>query len=178
MGCAAFLLPVLALILPVLARQEGWEPTQVGLVYGISAVGTTAVAVGVLMTGVLNRPGIAGCGGLVAAAAGVLGLAVLPGLPLSLASGALIGIGTGLFSTHIGPLVLGGTPQTHIGRVQAIVAMAQSVPLLVTNFALGSLAQFAGAKVSLVLCSFALSTIAAVALSSMHLRKALRLGSG
>lgn len=173
-GCAAFLLPVLSLVLPVLARQAGWEPTQVGLVYGVSALGTAIVAVGVLITGGFSRPGLAGCGGLALAATGVLGLALVHDLPLILASGVVVGMGTGLFSTHIGPLVLGRTPETHIGRIQSIVAMAQVVPLLATNLMLGSLAQFAGAKASLVLCSVVLLVIAAVALSSMQLRKSLR----
>ncbi len=172
-GCAAFLLPVLSLVLPVLARQAGWEPTQVGLVYGISALGTAIVAAGVLITGGFSRPGLAGCGGLALAAAGVLGLALVHDLPLTLVSGAVVGIGTGLFSTHIGPLVLGRTPETHIGRIQSIVAMAQVVPLLVTNLMLGSLAQFAGAKASLVLCSVVLFVIAAVALRSAQLRTSL-----
>lgn len=173
-GCAAFLLPVLSLILPVLARQAGWEPTQVGLVYGISAMGSVAVAIGVMITGGLSRPGLAGCGGLALAAIGILGLAELHDLPWMLTSGALIGAGTGLFSTHVGPLVLGRTPETHIGRVQAVVAMAQIVPLLLTNFALGSFAQWAGAKSALVLCSAALAVVAATALSSKQLRGAHR----
>lgn len=173
-GCAAFLLPVLSLVLPVLARQAGWEPTQVGLVYGISAMGSVAVAIGVLITGGFSQPGLAGCGGLVVAAIGILGLAVLRDLPWMLASGVLIGVGTGLFSTHVGPLVLGRTPETHIGRVQAVVAMAQIVPLLLTNFGLGSFAQWAGAKSALVLCSVALSVVAATALGSKQLRGAHR----
>lgn len=176
MGCAAFLLPVVSLLLPVLARQHGWEPTSVGLVFGVSAGCTAAVAIWVLVSGGLARPGIAGACGLAAAALGILGLAVFPGQGPLLASGALIGFGTGLFSTHIGPLLLGRTPPTHLGRVQAVVALAQSVPLLLSNFALGSLAQFAGAKVSLGVCAAALTGSAALALGSKQLRAARRPG--
>lgn len=176
MGCAAFLLPVVSLLLPVLARQHGWEPTRVGLVFGVSAGCTAAVAIWVMVSGGLVRPGIAGACGLAAAALGVFGLAVFPGQGPLLASGALIGFGTGLFSTHIGPLLLGGTPPTHLGRVQAVVALAQSVPLLLSNFALGLLAQFAGAKVSLSVCAAALIGIATLALGSGQLRGSRRPG--
>lgn len=176
-GSAAFLLPVLAPLLPVLARQEGWSPTGAGLVAGVSGAGTAVVALAVVFTGGLPRPGVAGCGGLLTAAAGVLGLGIFSEPLPTMVSGALIGVGAGLFSTHLGPLVLGRTPDTHLGRVQAVVAVAQSLPLLFTNVALGALAQAAGAKVTLFLCATALTAIAAAAIRSPHLRSARRPGS-
>lgn len=176
-GSAAFLLPVLAPLLPVLARQEGWSPTGAGLVVGVSGAGTAVVALAVVFTGGLPRPGLAGCAGLATAGLGVFGLGIFSEPLPSMISGAFIGVGAGLFSTHLGPLVLGRTPDTHLGRVQAVVAMAQSLPLLFTNVALGALAQAAGAKVALFLCATALGVIAAVAIRSPHLRAARRLGS-
>lgn len=173
-GSAAFLLPVLSLLLPVLARQSGWEPIVVGLVYGLSAASAAAVAISVLVTGGLSRPGIAGASGLALAAVGVFALAVAPNLATTITAGVVVGLGTGLFSTHIGPLILGRTPDTHIGRVQSVVAMAQIVPLLVTNFSFGALAQFAGAKTTLVLGSVSLFAVAAIALRSKQLRQAER----
>jgi MFS family permease len=176
-GCSAFLLPVLVPLLPVLARQSGWEATQVGLVVGVSALSTAAVAVWVVVTGGLSKPGLAGCGGIICAALGVLGLALSPGLVTSVVSGALIGLGTGLFTTHLGPLVLGSTPRTHLGRIQALVAIAQSLPLLITNVFLGAMAQAVGAGPTLILCGVALITIAVAALGSKELRNARRLGT-
>ena len=173
-GCAAFLLPVLSLILPVLARQQGWEATHVGLIYGVSTAFTAIIAMWVLLTGGFTRPGLAGCGGLGIAAVGILGLAILPGQALLVTSGALVGLGVGLFSTHIGPLLLGGTPLTHLGRIQAVVAMAQSLPLLVSNFLLGSLAQFTSARVALVICSVMLVLTAILAARSTQLRSSRR----
>lgn len=173
-GCAAFLLPVLSLLLPVLARQQGWEPTQVGFIYGVSTGFTTIAAVWVLITGGFMRPGIAGCCGLVVAAMGIIGLAVLSGYMVLLVAGAFVGLGIGLFSTHVGPLLLGSTPATHLGRVQAVVAMAQSLPLLISNFMLGALAQFTNAQVALTLCAIALMGTACYAMGSPRLRHSRR----
>ncbi|MCU1633805.1 MAG: transporter [Micrococcaceae bacterium] len=176
-GCAAFLLPVLAPLLPVLARQNEWAATDVGLVVGVSALCTAAIAIWVVATGGLSRPGLAGCGGILCAALGVLGLALSPSLVGSVTSGALIGVGTGLFSTHVGPLVLGSTPRTHLGRIQALVAITQSLPLLITNVSLGAVAQAVGAAPTLILCAVALTITAITALRSKDLRNARRPGT-
>lgn len=173
-GCAAFLLPVLSLLLPVLARQQGWEPTQVGIIYGISTGFTAIVAVWVLITGGFTRLGLTGCCGLAVAAVGILGLAMLPAHVALFGAGALVGLGMGLFSTHIGPLLLGSTPATHLGRVQAVVAMAQSLPLLISNFLLGALAQVTNAQLALALCAIALVLTAGYAMGSSQLRNSQR----
>lgn len=175
-GTAAFLLPVIVPLVPVLARQLGWAPTHAGLIAGAAGIATAIVAIGVIALGGFSRPGLAGCGGLAISATGILGLAILPSFGWSIGSGALVGLGTGLFSTHIGPLVLGRTPTTHLARIQAVVALAQSLPLLVTNFVLGSLAQAAGARTSLLVCAGALLAIVAMAMTSPQLRAAQRSG--
>lgn len=175
-GTAAFLLPVIVPLLPVLARQQGWAPTHAGFVAGAAGIATATVAITVLFRGGLPRPGLAGCGGLAVAAVGILALALQPFYAGTIVAGALVGMGTGLFSTHIGPLVLGKTPPSHLARVQAVVALAQSLPLLVTNFALGSLAQVTTASTALVLSALALVVIVGVALTSPQLRAARRPG--
>jgi hypothetical protein len=53
------------------------------------------------------------------------------------ACSAIAGLGTGLFSTRIGPLVLRSAPEEFTSRMQAINVLAQALPLLATNNLLG-----------------------------------------
>jgi hypothetical protein len=62
------------------------------------------------------------------------------------ASTVVIGLGAGGFASSIGPLVLGSAPREYAARVQALAALAQVLPVLVTNAVLGYLADLAGAR--------------------------------
>jgi MFS family permease len=152
-GAAAFLLPVAALLTPLLALDRGWDAGTGGALAGAIALGTVVVAVTVTATGTLPRPGVAAAAGLAVAASGVLALAATPAVRGSLVAAAVIGIGSGLFSTHVGPLVLAGSPATHLARVQSVLILAQSVPLLLTNNALGVLDDRFDTSVVLTVCS-------------------------
>jgi hypothetical protein len=156
-AAAAFLLPVSGLLVPLLARQRQWPATAGGAVAGALAVGTAVVATTVLVRGAARRPGAAAILGLLVAAGAVAALAVAPGVPVAIGAGLVAGVGTGLFSAHVAPLVLGAAPDTHLGRVQAVLVIVQSVPLLVTNNVLGGLADAGSASVVLLMCAGALS---------------------
>jgi len=155
-AAAAFLLPVSGLLVPLLARQRQWPAAAGGAVAGALAMGTAVVAVTVLVRGAARRPGAAAITGLMIAAGAVAALAVAPGVPAALGAGLVAGMGTGLFSAHIAPLVLGAAPGTHLARIQAVLVLVQSVPLLITNNLLGGLADAGSASVVLVICAAAL----------------------
>jgi hypothetical protein len=159
---AAFLLPVAGLLIPLLANSREWSASSAGTLTGAIALGTVTVAVTVTAAGALPRPGIAAAAGLALAAAGVLALAISPVIWTAISAAAVIGLGSGLFSTHVGPLILAGAPATHLARVQSVLILAQSVPLLLTNNVFGALNDRFGTTTVMAACA-ALLLVTAVA---------------
>jgi hypothetical protein len=170
---AGFLLPVSGLFIPLLATQRHWNAGTGGVLAGTIALGIVAVAVTVAAAGAVPRPGLAAAGGLALAAAAVLGLAFFAHTTVAaIAAAAVVGLGSGLFTAHIGPLILGGTPRTHLARVQSVLVLAQSLPLLVTNNVLGSLNDLFDVDVALAVCAAFLLLAAVLGVRSPALRAA------
>ncbi|WP_433721188.1 MFS transporter [Actinoplanes sp. CA-051413] len=161
-AAAASLLPVSGLLVPLLARQRHWPAAAGGAVVGAVALGTAVVASIVLARGAARRPGAAAITGLLIAAGAVAALAVAPGVAVAIGAGLVVGVGAGLFSAHIAPLVLGAAPATHLARIQAVLVLVQSVPLLVTTNVLGGLADAGSVSVVLLVCASALGLAATV----------------
>ncbi|WP_309133440.1 MFS transporter [Cellulomonas sp.] len=143
---AALILPVASLLVPLLGRASGWGPGPTGAVAGAVGVGALCAA---LLAARRPRAGF-GAGtlplaaGLTASAAGVLVLAVAPvlgGPGAAVVGGLVLGFGNGAFAARLAPAVLGSAPRTHLARVQAVVGLAQLVPVLVSTAALGALAE-------------------------------------
>ncbi|MDY0811719.1 MFS transporter [Kitasatospora purpeofusca] len=176
-AAAGSVLPVVALLGPLLARAAGWGVGAAGLVAGAQGAGVLAVAVLLARrgTGAGRPPHGAGTGaaaGLCAAAAGIALLAAAP-VPAVAALGALLtGAGSGLFAGRLGPLVLGAAPDTHLSRVQALLTLVQSAALVLSTGALGLLADTAGPRVPIALCALAAGAAGALALASPVLRRA------
>jgi MFS family permease len=173
---AGFLLPVSGLLLPVLGHQRGWSGGLVGLVVGALTLCTAAVALVIILRGAFPRPGLVTVAGIWIAATGVIGLTVATSPCWAIVAGAVVGVGNGLFTTHIAPLILGNSPPTHLARVQAVVVLAQSLPLLVTNNLLGSLSDSFGATSVLGGCAAVLAMSGLAAVSSPTLRRATLAG--
>jgi hypothetical protein len=127
---AGLLMPLDALLFPLLARSHGWNAA--------TAVGV--IAVRILMRGAFPRPGIFAGVGLLVAAGGLLGLSTLDPLPLTFAAGMLSGIGVGTFTGHVLPLLMNSVDREFQSRLQSIVVLCQSIALVVMNPVLGSLA--------------------------------------
>ncbi|MDG4797909.1 MFS transporter [Micromonospora sp. WMMD1082] len=177
---AGFLLPVSSLLVPLLARERAWSPQATGAVVAAVALGTAAVAVTVVVRGALSRPGVVAAAGLLVAAIGVALLAagdsawsvpVAGGVPLAAAgAGVVVGAGSGLFATHVGPLILAAAPVTHLARVQSVLVLVQSLPLLATTNLLGLLAETTHPPAVLYACAAVLATTALTTLTSATLR--------
>nr|MDT0660359.1 MFS transporter [Micromonospora sp. DSM 115978] len=167
---AGFLLPVPSLLVPLLARDRDWSAPFAGVLLGAVALGTTAVALAVTARGALPRAERVAAVGLLIAAAGVGALAVPGPRAATVAAGVLVGVGSGLFATHIGPLLLGRAPDSHLARVQAVVILVQNVPLLATNPVLGHLAGATTAATALTLCATVLAGAAFAGLRTPALR--------
>ncbi|MFF9642642.1 MFS transporter [Kitasatospora aureofaciens] len=174
-AAAGALLPVVSLLGPLLARAHGWAVGTAGLVAGGQAVGVLAVAALVAWRGGLPRAGTGAAAGLCTASAGIglLALSVGPvGAVGAVAGSTVTGIGSGLFASHLGPLVLGGAPASQLSRVQALLTLVQSLPLVLSTGLLGLLADATGAALPTLLCALATAAAGLTALATPALRRA------
>lgn len=169
-AAAAFLLPVLSLLVPLLARAEGWGAAAAGLILGAQSIGMVVIALAVARRGPLGRPGLLSAWGLLTASIGVLGLALSPTAAVAIGAAVVLGLGSGLFAAHIGPLILGTTPETHLSRIQALLTLVQSLASLVMLNVLGTVVEHRGAVVAVVLCAVATSGVGLLGLLSAPLR--------
>ena len=135
------------------------------------------VAVIVTAGGAFRRPGAAAAAGIALAAVAVLALTVARSPVAGMAAFALVGVGSGIFSTHVGPLILGGAPATHLARVQSVLVLVQSVPLLLTLNVLGRFADLFTVDVALLACAVFLLVSAGFGISSPVLRTATLAGA-
>ncbi|MFD0277225.1 MFS transporter [Kitasatospora sp. NPDC127111] len=171
-AAAGALLPVVSLLVPLLARTHGWGAGAAGLVVGGQGAGVLLVAGLVSWRGALRRAGAGAAAGLCTASAGIAVLAWAPGVEPAVAGGVVVGVGSGLFACHLGPLVLGGAPEGHLSRVQALLTLVQSAALVLSTGLLGVLADAAGAGWPTALCALATGAAGLAALASAALRRA------
>jgi hypothetical protein len=170
-AAAGFLLPVLPLLLPLLAREEDWGVGAAGLVIGAQGAGMVAITLVVVRRGPMGPPGLLSACALALAGTGVLALGLAPNGAGAAAAGLVIGVGNGIFSAHIAPLILTSAPETHLSRIQAVLTLVQSLALLLMNNALGSLADARGVTVVVVSCAVMLVLVGLLGLASGPLRR-------
>ncbi|MER8186100.1 MFS transporter [Kitasatospora sp. NPDC094015] len=169
-AAAAGLLPVVALLGPLLARSNGWGPGSAGLVAAGQGAGILLAALLAARLGPMRRVGVGASLGLGLAALGIAGLAAAPAAGAAVAAAVVAGAGSGMFACHLGPLVLVGAPDTHLSRVQSLLSLVQSLALVVANNVLGWLASAADARSAVVLCAVLGCVAAAAGLASPSLR--------
>ncbi|MEV5570272.1 MFS transporter [Spirillospora sp. NPDC052269] len=169
-AAAGFLLPVVSLLNPLLAREHGWGAGAAGLVAAGQGVGMIAVSLVVTRRGTMSRIGVGAAAGLCGAALGIAAVAVAPVTGVAVAGGIVVGAGSGMFACHIGPLVLTNIPATHLSRVQALLTLVQSLALLVANNVLGVLADVGTAAVATTVCAVAVCGAGIMGLASQPLR--------
>lgn len=170
-AAAGFLLPVLPLLLPLLAREEDWGAGAAGLVIGAQGAGMVAITLVVVRRGPIGPPGLLSACALVLAGAGVLALGLAPSGGGAVAAGLVIGVGNGIFSAHIAPLILSSAPESHLARIQSVLTLVQSLALLLMNNALGGLADARGVAVVVVSCGAMLVLVGPLGLASGPLRR-------
>ncbi|TCO46861.1 MFS transporter [Kribbella antiqua] len=145
---AGLLMPLDALLMPLLARSHGWDAATAGLLVASRSLGVGVIALRILMRGAFPRPGMFAAAGLLVASAGLLGLSVFEPLPLAFAAGVLSGIGVGTFTGHVLPLLMNSVEREYQSRLQSIVVLCQSLALVVMNPILGSLADLDGVGIT------------------------------
>ncbi len=163
---AGFAIPVTSLLVPLVARENDWGAQAAGFVLGGQALGALAIALMVARWGALRYPGRAAALSVIPMALGVASLAAAHQTYLAVAAAVLFGVGLGIFVTHLGPLMLGASPETHLSRVQAVITLVQSLALVITMNLLGQLADIKSASTAAVVCAVVLAAGGLVTLMS------------
>lgn len=169
---AGFVLPVASLCVPLLVRAQGWGAQGAGLVIGAAVAGGLVVTAAVARWGTVSRPGVAVAGGPLLAAVGMAGLALAPSVGVATACMAVQGIGVGLFTSHLAPIFVASTPPAYLTRLQSILALVQTAPLLVSTNLLGLVAA-AGAHFAVLVCAAGtgLAGVALLRTRQIHVRR-------
>ncbi|WUJ73577.1 MFS transporter [Kribbella soli] len=136
---AAFVLPVTSLCVPLLARSHGWAAGQAGFVVAGNVCGGLAVTILVARFGTFDRAERTGGVGCLLAAVGISVLALAPSVPMAVGATLLQGVGIGLFTSHLAPVFIRSTPTSHLTRLQSLLSLVQTVPLIVSMNLLATL---------------------------------------
>ncbi|MDX6283929.1 MAG: hypothetical protein QOH03_5000 [Kribbellaceae bacterium] len=169
---AAFVLPVTSLCVPLLARSQGWPASQAGLIVGATVVGSLLVTLVVARGGGFALPGAAAAFGCLVAAGGIAGLALSSVGYAAVSSAFVQGIGVGLFTSHLAPLFVASTPRSHLTRLQSLLSLAQTLPLVASMNLLGGVAS-TGARGAVLTCAAGTALAGATLLSSRSVRGAV-----
>jgi MFS family permease len=161
---AAFVLPVASMSIPLIARSHSWGASSAGVLVGGTVLGSLSVTLLVARRGASGSPTLVAAIGLLVAAAGMATLAVSSELPLSTAAAVAQGVGTGLFATRVGSLLLTSTPRSHLARVQSLVSVVQAAPLLLSANLLGAIADATGIETATMTCAVGTAVAAALLL--------------
>jgi MFS family permease len=136
---AAFVLPVTSLCIPLLARSNAWTAGHAGLVVAGNVCGGLLVTVAVARFGTFDRAGLAGGLGCVLAAVGITVLVLASSVPVGIGATFVQGVGIGFFTSHLAPVFVRSTPRSHLTRLQSLLSLVQTVPLIASTNLLATL---------------------------------------
>lgn len=173
---AMFVIPFSPLLVPVVSAGRGWGVAATGMAAGAFGAGMACVTVVVLWRGAASRAGAAAVSGMIIAGVGVAAAASSPGPMVFCLVSLIVGLGTGVFSTHVGPLFMVACPRETVGRAQAVVILAQWLPLLLANPLIGLIAQTRSVTVLLVLWGAGAGAAGVAALFVRPFRAAVLVG--
>ena len=171
---AGLLMPMDALLLPLLARDHNWDAATAGLLVASRSLGVGVIALRILTRGAFARPGMVAALGLLLAGVGLVGLSALDPLPLTIAAAVVSGIGVGTFTGHVLPLLMNSVEREYQSRLQSVVVLCQSLALVVMNPVLGTFADLDGVGITGVCLGIGIASalIGVVALTRPVLRDA------
>ena len=161
---ATFLLPVASLCIPLLARAHAWSAVTSGVLGAATVAGALSVTLLVARRGASGPPMLVAGSGLLVAGTGTLAVAWSPWAGVAVTGALVQGVGTALFTSRVGPILLGSAPRTHLARVQSLLVLVQAAPLVVAMPLLGSLAAWAGAGAATTTCAVGTATAGVVLL--------------
>ncbi|MFG2721321.1 MFS transporter [Streptomyces sp. NPDC048416] len=109
--------------LVLLADERGWGAAGMGWIASAFSVGAAAAALLLTVRTRIPRAGLAVSGALFITAVGATALGHARSLPFAVASGALIGLSSGITATVTGALVQTETDPRYLGRVTSVTTL-------------------------------------------------------
>jgi MFS family permease len=134
---AGGLLPLLALGVPLLARERDWAATTAGVIEACWIAGTLAIGLLVAKVGTRARPRLPLVVGPVLAALGGVALALAPSPVTAYVAATVMGIGTAVYTTHVFPLYVLRSPEDMMARFQSVLILVQLAMMLLGNLLAG-----------------------------------------
>ncbi|MCP2353553.1 putative MFS family arabinose efflux permease [Nonomuraea thailandensis] len=170
-GAAAFFAPAAPLLLPLLARMHHWEVTAVGWLVASQSGTFFLVAILIARYGVLHRLGPTSAAGIVTMGLGIGIIALTPNLAIGIVGSSVAGLGYGLAATHLTPLAINASPQSHLSRTTATMTLTQNLSVIATFAGTGGLAEVTGPATIALIDGLLLITIGVAALTSRSFRE-------
>lgn len=168
---SGLVLPLTTLLVPLLARSREWDAAAAGTVSGCFAAGMAVAVLLIVGRGRRAFGRVPPVAGLLLCGLAMVGLACGQAVWLCGAFAVAAGLGTGIFSGKVAPLMLVGVPESHTGRIQAAAVLAQMLPLLGANILLGWISDAVGPAPVIAGCGAATALIAALCLTRRPLRE-------
>ncbi|MFD2416313.1 MFS transporter [Amycolatopsis pigmentata] len=170
-AAAGLILPFGSILVPLLARDRAWGAGLAGLLLGAQSAGTIVSTLVVSTRGAGSRPGLMAVGALLVVGTGQVTVALAKPVGFALAGAFVAGVGTGVFASHLSPILLSAAPEAYLARIQALLTVVQSCALLLTNNALGSLAHALGPVGAVMISAAVLAGCAVAGFASASLRR-------
>jgi MFS family permease len=156
---AGAVIPVVALGIPLAARERGWSAGEAGLIEAGWIAGGLVCTAWFGWKGTLSNAWKPMFVGPIVIALGLGLLAIAPRWEVAVSSTVLIGAGVVVFTAHVFPTYLLLAPATMVSRFQSLLLFVQQAPQLVVAPLVG----FAGAAVGM---RTVISVFGALALSA------------
>lgn len=161
-GLAVTILPLVSLCVPLIGHLRGWSAGQTGAVAGAWVLGGLLVTAWVARHGLPSRR-IAVAGPL-PGAAGAAALALTDSIAVAVIGVGLVGIGTSMTTCRLIPRLLDTAAAPELARVQSLLGLAQTAPMLIATPALGAFAALTSPELlALLLAGLLMLTSLAVA---------------
>ncbi|WP_191089775.1 MFS transporter [Nesterenkonia ebinurensis] len=171
---ALFVLPLTSIMVPLVARDRGWEAELAGVTAGVFSAGMAALALWVMWRSGAQRAGAAAICGMLITGAGILGFAAAHYEVWAILAVLVTGLGAGLFSAHLGPLFVAATAPEYMARVQSVMMIAQAAPMMIAGPVIGVLADLLPVGVIVLIWGAGALVVGCGSLFSRPLRKAQR----
>lgn len=169
---AAVIIPLASFFVPMIVRSMDLGAEASGMLVSSYSVGMLVVTMMVLSAGRAARPGIISCVGVILSSISLVLFGVGVELWVAAVLCCLAGVGAGLFATHMGPLFVSSIPVQSIGVSQAVMMLAQSLPLIVSNFLIAASESTLGVYATAAIWGVFGITIGLFALAHKEIRSA------
>jgi len=169
----AVFVPVGSVLVPLLVRSRHWTAAAGGLLLGGLSLGAIAVTLVIARAGTARRSGPVAALGLLIAGLALTVVGLAGGVLVSFAAAVLSGAGVALFTAHTFPLILLGTPDAFLSRVQSLLSLTQAASLVLAAPLVGVAASTFGPAETLIGAGVLLAAAAVVAAGNPSWRQGL-----